>query len=188
MYFTKRQLEVIDFIRRFRARHRLAPTLDEIAHELRITKATVLDHIKALETKGALRRTPHHARSLELIAEGEAVAPTVLPILGTVRPGAPTPPFEKAGSFDLGTWLPDPARLHLLEVDPPGHPELALRPGDLLVIDRVRAAEPGDLCVRQNDAGALSIGVLSQNDGDRQVRGVVVGAIRRYHVPHDRGA
>jgi len=187
MYFTKRQLEVLDFIRRYRARHRLAPTLDEIAAELRVTKATILDHVKALEAKGAVRRTPHHARSIELIAEGEAPpSSNALPVLGELHGDGTSVFFDRSETFDLGRWLPDPSKLHLFRVRGNAFESENLADGDLLVIDRVRTPIDGDLVMRMNQDGKISLSHHARQPAQDssyagELRGVVLGSIRRHH-------
>src|SRR5687768_2415531 len=66
MHLTRRQLDVITFVRDFRRKRGLSPTLDEIATHLGVTKVTVFDHLRELEAKGAVTRTPFHSRSVRL--------------------------------------------------------------------------------------------------------------------------
>lgn len=72
MYFTERQLKILNFIRGYILDHDFSPTLDEIAEFFEIKKATAHEHVGALEKKGALRRAPHQARSIELADDPRA--------------------------------------------------------------------------------------------------------------------
>ena len=45
MYFTKRQLEVLDFLRHYIAKFRVAPTLEEMADHFLVSKISIHDHV-----------------------------------------------------------------------------------------------------------------------------------------------
>ena len=71
MYFTEKQLRIMEFIQQFRDERGISPTLEEIASNFGVTKITVYEHINQLERKGALKREKFRARSIELIASVE---------------------------------------------------------------------------------------------------------------------
>ena len=56
MYFTEKQLRIMEFIQQFRDERGISPTLEEIASNFGVTKITVYEHINQLERKGALKR------------------------------------------------------------------------------------------------------------------------------------
>ena len=67
MYFTEKQLRIMEFIQQFRAERGISPTLEEIAEYFGVTKITIYEHINQLERKGrsqagkvprSLHRTP----------------------------------------------------------------------------------------------------------------------------------
>lgn len=95
---TKRQQEVLKFIREFIEYHGYGPSLREIAAHLGISgPQNARKHLDALEKKGYLKRTPHLARAVELTGEPAANAgrpPQKVPILGSVRAGTPTLAIE----------------------------------------------------------------------------------------------
>lgn len=66
MNLTARQFEIIKYIWKYRKRNGLAPTLAEIASELKISKVTVHEHIAQLEKKGAIEKEPFLSRSTRL--------------------------------------------------------------------------------------------------------------------------
>lgn len=62
---TKRQQSILDFIKRFRAKHGYSPSIREIGKQFDIVSPNgVMCHLTALEKKGALRRTPNISRAL----------------------------------------------------------------------------------------------------------------------------
>lgn len=89
---TKRQTEVLDFLRRFKSRNRVAPTYREIADHFgfKSPKAAV-DHVRALEKKGYVRLHGNRSRSIEVIDPEPYSASQVvsIPVLGSIPAGAP---------------------------------------------------------------------------------------------------
>ena len=67
MYFTERQLRILNFIRGFILERQLSPTLEEIAGHFKISRVTAHEHIGALEKKGALKKAPNRARSMSSV-------------------------------------------------------------------------------------------------------------------------
>src|SRR5256886_16126634 len=115
---TKRQKELLDFLRAYIAEHGYAPTLDEIGRHFALgSLATVHKHLTNLERKGRIRRLANHSRALELTEAPAAGASVAVPLLGRVAAGAPiqagagaetlTPPQELLGR---GATLALPAR------------------------------------------------------------------------------
>ncbi|MEO0480908.1 MAG: transcriptional repressor LexA [Planctomycetota bacterium] len=64
---TRKQLDVLRYFRDYRQEHGLAPTLEEAAEHLGVTKITVHEHIRNLEKKGAVRRDPMKARAVTIL-------------------------------------------------------------------------------------------------------------------------
>lgn len=77
---TKRQHEVLKFVREYRARTGVSPTMEEIGAAIGTTKIGAFHHVDALVRKGALIRSSvrHGARALVPVEE-IASAPQPLP-------------------------------------------------------------------------------------------------------------
>ena len=102
MTLTKRQKELLDYLRGYIAQHGYAPTLDEIGREFSLTSlATVHKHLSNLESKGAIRRTWNHSRAIELVAEPRRREAIELPLLGRVAAGAPIEEIEDADTSSV---------------------------------------------------------------------------------------
>jgi repressor LexA len=102
---TVRQQEVLDFIRRQQQQTGFPPSSREIqAHFGFQSQTAAMNHLRVLERKGAINRTPGKARS--------AVDPSfrflpglrVIPILGQIPAGMPIETLESGGS-NLGVDL-----------------------------------------------------------------------------------
>ncbi len=90
---TKRQEEVLSFIREHIEWHGYAPSLREISTHFGISgPQNARKHIEALEKKGYIKRTPRLARGIEIMgepAEISSIPPQKVPIVGSVRAGSP---------------------------------------------------------------------------------------------------
>lgn len=74
---TKKQRELLTYIEQFIGEHGYSPSYREIMTGLNYTSvATVALHINNLIRRGHLRKRDHSARSLEVVAPGEAAKVT----------------------------------------------------------------------------------------------------------------
>jgi repressor LexA len=71
---TRRQSEVVRFVRRYVERRGYPPTLREIAEELDVHHNAVAGHLSAAERKGVLKRAARTARGLTLTQGGKSHA------------------------------------------------------------------------------------------------------------------
>ncbi len=77
VYLTKRQREILEFIREFQARNGYAPSLEEIGKRFGLSAvSTVHEHLTNLARKGALTRGWNRARSIEPLEFAAAAAAT----------------------------------------------------------------------------------------------------------------
>jgi repressor LexA len=96
---TARQQEVLDFIRRQQQQTGFPPSSREIqAHFGFQSQTAAMNHLRALERKGAINRTPGKARSS--VDPRFRLLPGFrpIPILGEIPAGLPTDSSESSGS------------------------------------------------------------------------------------------
>jgi repressor LexA len=87
---TQRQKQILDFIHRSQQAHGLTPSLRDIAHEFGFrSMTTAVDHVRALQKKGALASQPHRARSLQVISPLQSLRKRVvdIPLFGSIPAG-----------------------------------------------------------------------------------------------------
>src|ERR1700681_1203523 len=95
MDLTKRQQEIVDFIKRYSARHGYPPTVRDIGRAVGLaSSSTVHQHLANLERGGMLKRDRSKPRAIELLDRAVAevrsiVRPQALPLLGAVAAGQP---------------------------------------------------------------------------------------------------
>lgn len=196
---TPRQMEVLTFIRDYRARVGYSPTLQEIADELGITKVTVFEHVGALVEKGLLRHLAHKARSLEITprAQFPDSRPTCLPLIGRIAAGLPVEAIENPEFLDLEALFTKRGQTFVLRVDGDSMIDDGIRPGDYVVVERRTVARNGETVVALVDGEEATlkkyykegrrVKLVAANKAyppirpDRvEVQGVVVGLIRQY--------
>ena len=101
---TKRQEEVLDFLKASRQAQGLMPSTREIQEYFGFASQTAaVDVLRALERKGSLKRLPNKARAI-LLTEHEESSHTDssiinLPLFGAVAAGYAETPFPKHGEF-----------------------------------------------------------------------------------------
>jgi len=193
---TPKQFRVLEYIREFRRSHGFSPTLDEIGRAFGVSKITVLQHLRALEKRGAIRRTRYRARSIELCAP---VMPSAgVPVEGTLVEGEPIQAPSEGEALDLNRVMQRSKDLFALRVR--GHflAREQLRDGDYLLCERGEEARHGDLVVVVLKDGSAALGrVHQEGEGPARfqpidpqaapldleqlsVRGCVVGVFRKY--------
>lgn len=92
---TKRQAEILAFLRSYIAEHGYAPTLDAIGRHFAIGLANTHALLKAIQDKGHIAREFNRARAITIVAT-DGCCPTC----GQELPAPATP---KAESFDART-------------------------------------------------------------------------------------
>ena len=209
VFYTDKQLAIIEFIQRFRRMRGKSPTLGEMAEHFRVSKVTVHDHLRQLEAKGAVRKAPHRARALEILDPDyidRAQPPPEegrLPVklLGTIAAGRPINAVENPEEIDLATLLPMGREHYALRVAGDSMIDEGIHDGDLVIVERRSSADDGELVVaiigdeeatlkklfRETRDGRPIFRLQPANErlepiyvDELQIRGVVVSVVRRY--------
>src|SRR6185436_15685398 len=90
MTLTKRQNEILAYLRGHIAEHGYAPSFEEIAEQFSFASlATVHEHLTNLERKGYIRRTYNESRSIEVLPAKGTSGASEVPLLGLVAAGVP---------------------------------------------------------------------------------------------------
>ena len=89
---TPKQKNILDFITSFSINKGYAPSLEEIGNKFELVISTVHQHIKALKTKGYLKKEDNQPRGVSLF---EQTPDSVeIPLLGIIAAGTPIEPIE----------------------------------------------------------------------------------------------
>jgi repressor LexA len=192
---TRRQAQIIDFLREYRGEHGISPTLEEMALHFGISKVTIFGHVAELERKGVLKRHERGAsRSIQLLDEEHGTTPG-LPILGDIAAGSPIEALENPETLHLDSLVPRGREVYALRVRGNSMIDDAIADGDLVLIERRQDARDGQTVVailpgeqatlkklyREKSGYRLQPANAAMDPiyvSDLEIRGVVIGIVR----------
>lgn len=146
MNLTKRQKEILDFIRSYRLEHGISPTQREIRETFKLSSfGTVQKHLKRLEEKGALAREWNRSRGIA--PRDEAAVGRAVPLLGLVAAGRPIEPFPQEESIEVPASLLGKGDHYVLRVRGESMIDDGILDGDFVVVARREKAESGQTVV-----------------------------------------
>lgn len=153
---TERQKNVYELIRSLMIRRGYGPTVREIGEHFGIKSPNgVMCHLRALERKGLIRRSPNKSRAIELTHAADRSAHS-LPMAGMVAAGPTTLAFEQAERLDFSEVLFRDDRF-ILRVSGDSMIDAHITDGDYVVIQRQSTAEPGQMVVAQTPEGEATL-------------------------------
>ena len=143
---TKRQQEILQFIRQFMEAEGFPPTRAEISRALGFRSVNAAeDHLKALVRKGAITMLPGTSRGIRLATREKAGG---LPVVGRVAAGHPILAEENLqGNYELDPDLFTPRAHYLLKVRGMSMRNAGILDGDLLAVHRTTEVRPGQIVV-----------------------------------------
>lgn len=147
MAITRRQKDVLDFIREFVERCGYSPSFEEIARGLELNSlATVHKHISNLEKKGLLQRGHNRSRSIDILPEPSRSATPEIPLLGRIAAGRPVESSEMRETLSLSD-LVDNKPVFALQVRGESMRDDHIMSGDYVLIEKTAAARQGEIVV-----------------------------------------
>ena len=148
MLLTTRQQELLSYIREAQARHGFMPSTREIqAHFGFSSQTAAVNHLRAIEAKGEIKRAPHKARGL--ILKSDPVTPSIrIPVYGSIPAGFATDQQQESDrcvTVDLETLrLPKSARVFALQVRGDSMIGAGILSGDMVMLEQ-KEAKSGDI-------------------------------------------
>lgn len=198
---TKRQKEILDYLREFIAENGYAPSFHELCEAFGYSSlATVHEHLSNLERKGYIAKRYMGRRAVRLLPHDDEPAMT-LPVLGTVAAGEPIEAIETQDSLPVPPSMIRGQRDHyVLRVAGESMIDEQIRDGDYIVVHSRREAHDGEMVVALVGGDSATVKKLYREPKGRvrlqpanpdmapivepaanvQVQGVVVGLIRTY--------
>lgn len=174
---TRKQLELLDFIKTRMDKDGVPPSFDEMKDALDLrSKSGIHRLITALEERGFIRRLAHRARALEIVKVPEAMekagfSPKLikgdkvdpprgampiegihaqeLPVMGRIAAGVPIEAISHVSHHVAvpGSMLAGRGQHYALEVKGDSMIEAGINDGDIVVIREQTTAENGDIIV-----------------------------------------
>ena len=147
MNLTKRQKEIVDFIKGYRVTHGISPTQREIRENFQLSSfGTVQKHLKRLEEKGALSRQWNRSRGISP-AEEEVRKGREIALLGYVAAGRPIEPFPDPETIEVPSSLLGRGEHFVLRVRGDSMVDDGIRDGDYVIVARQSTARNGQTVV-----------------------------------------
>jgi repressor LexA len=156
MQLTDRQQNVYDMIRGLIVKRGYGPTVREIGEHFGIKSPNgVMCHLRALERKGLITRSPNKSRAIELTQAADRNGHS-LPMAGMVAAGPTTLAFEQNDRVDFSEMLFRDDRF-ILQVSGDSMIDAHITDGDYVVIQKQETALPGQMVVAQTDEGEATL-------------------------------
>ena len=199
---TKRQKQVLNYIRNFKKRKGYSPSLEEIEKYLHLSSvSTAHYHVKSLEEQGYLKKLENSPRSIEVF-EDELVVQ--VSILGRISAGQPILAVQDREIIAVPkSKVPSSAEVYALRVVGNSMIDENINDGDVILVRQQETAENGQKVValidnheatlkkfyrenghiRLQPANKTMEPLIFRNGHDISIQGVVLDVIREEVSP-----
>ncbi len=161
---TKKQTEVLTFIKKFIVENGYPPSIREIGKGLDLSSsATVFVHLKNLEEKGLIRTTNNKFRTIELLVDNEFqnIQEDVIkvPLLGKITAGNPIEAIENPDTFFSlpASLVPNQETIFTLKVSGESMINKGIFDGDIVIAMKQNIARNGDIVIAMNDDNEVTL-------------------------------
>jgi repressor LexA len=147
---TKRQNEIVEFIKGHLDRTGYPPTVREIGKALGLhSPSTVHAHLAKLEKSGVLRRDPSKPRAIEVLVDrAKRVVRPGVPLVGQVAAGSPILAEENIeDTLEVPALLGAEAGDYALNVRGDSMKDAGILPGDVVIVRPATEADNGQIVV-----------------------------------------
>lgn len=161
---TKRQLDVLNYVKKYIVQHGYPPATREIGAALGLSSpATVHTHLKKLEDAGYIKKTNAKFRTIEVVGVNEYAQKdediVKVPLLGKVTAGSPIEAIERPNEFfDLpASLIPRKETVFTLLVSGESMINKGIYDGDIVIVQKQNVARNGDIVVAMNEDNEVTI-------------------------------
>ncbi len=161
---TKRQEDVLNYIKKYIVDHGFPPSTREIGAALGLSSpATVHTHLKKLEDAGCIKKTNSKFRTIEVVGVNEFQKKdeeiVKVPLLGRVACGNPIEAIENPDDwFTLPVSLiPPKETIFTLQCSGESMINVGIYDGDIVIVQKQKVARNGDIVVAMTDDGEVTL-------------------------------
>ncbi len=169
---TKRQEEILNFIKEYIVSHGYPPTIREICKAMGVSSpATVHAHLNNLESKGFIKKEDTKNRAIELLVPNEfdIKDPEVIevPLLGKITAGSPIEAIERPNEFfSLPAYLiPRNKEVFTLLVDGTSMVNAGILDGDIVIVEKRNTARNGEIVVAMTSENEVTLKTFYKENG-----------------------
>ena len=155
---TKRQAEILNYIKSYIVSRGYPPTVREIGKALGVSSpATIHAHLNNLALKGFIKKEDSKNRAIELL----------VPLLGKITAGNPIEAIENPNEyFSLPTYLiPKDKEVFTLLVSGFSMINAGIYDGDIVIVERQNVAKNGDIVVAMTDENEVTLKRFYKENG-----------------------
>lgn len=161
---TKRQAEILTYIKEYLVSYGYPPTVREIGKALGVSSpATIHAHLANLEHKGFIKKEETKNRAIELLVENEYVKKdesiVEVPLLGKITAGSPIEAIENPDEyFSLPAYLvPSNKEVFTLSVSGNSMINVGIYDSDIVIVERKNNARNGEIIVAMTDENEVTL-------------------------------
>lgn len=161
---TRRQEEILDYIKSYIVSHGYPPTVREIGSSLGVSSpATIHAHLNNLEAKGFIKKEETKNRAIELLVDNEYEPKNEevveVPLLGKITAGSPIEAIERPDEyFSLPAYLiPNNKEVFTLLVSGTSMINAGILDGDIVIVERRNTARNGEIVVAMTDENEVTL-------------------------------
>jgi len=144
---TKRQSQILNFVKKYSKKHGYSPSLEEIAEKFSLSSlSTVHYHLSQLQEKGLISRQDSIPRSIQLEETDEPV--TEIPLSGLIAAGEPIEAIEQKENVTVPkSMLSSSGEHYALKVKGDSMIDEGIFDNDVVVIRKQEVADDGNIVV-----------------------------------------
>lgn len=169
---TKRQDEILTYIKEYVVSNGYPPTVREICAAIGVSSpATVHAHLQNLENKGMIKKEETKNRAIELLVDNE-FAPkddmvVEVPLLGKITAGSPIEAIEHPDEyFSLPAYMiPNNKEVFTLNVSGESMINAGIFNGDIIVIEKTNTARNGEIVAAMTAENEVTLKRFYKEDG-----------------------
>ena len=169
---TKRQDDVLDFVKSYIASHGYPPTVREIGSAIGVSSpATVQAHLESLAEKGFIRKEGTKNRTIEVLVNNEYLNQKEevieVPLIGKITAGSPIEAIEKPNEFfSLPAFLvPKGKEVFTLNVSGCSMINAGILDGDIVIVEKRNTARNGEIVVAMTDSNEVTLKTFYKEKG-----------------------
>lgn len=169
---TKRQDEIMNYIKKYIVSHGYPPTIREIGSAIGTSSpATTHAHLANLEKLGYIKKQNSKNRALELLVDNEFEPKNELiidvPLLGKITAGSPIEAIERPNEFfSLPSYLvPKNKEVFTLNVSGCSMINAGILDGDIVIVEKRNTARNGEIVVAMTEDNEVTLKTYYKEDG-----------------------
>ncbi len=169
---TRRQDEILTYVKEYIVSHGYPPTVREIGKDLGVSSpATIHTHLNKLVEKGFIKKDGSKNRAIELLVENEFNKKdedvVEVPLLGKITAGSPIEAIEMPDEyFSLPAYLvPNDKDVFTLKVSGSSMINAGILDGDIVIVQRQSVARNGEIVVAMTDENEVTLKTFYKENG-----------------------